>query len=112
MDEKQLSGLADGNCRKYVDRNYELVKNKLKGSFPRLIRDREKTLYKSVRRFTVAVRMPVIHFVTKRKKTKAEKYDLKYIKQVEDHLITEESKLTRGDFVESDSMKTKSNEYF
>ncbi|HSK72410.1 MAG TPA: tetratricopeptide repeat protein, partial [Pyrinomonadaceae bacterium] len=73
--------------------------NKLRERFPRFIRDNKETLYKSVRRSQLkAIRDVCNAYRDEIKKTSSKKYNLDYIKKVEDYLKTEEANLTRGDF--------------
>ncbi len=96
-----LGGLPTEIAGSIVDRNYELVKSKLRDRFPRLIRDNQQTLYKSVRHSQLeAIRDACNAFRDEIKNAKSEKYDLEYIEQIENYLRTEESKLTRGDFID------------
>ncbi|HEY0429868.1 MAG TPA: tetratricopeptide repeat protein [Pyrinomonadaceae bacterium] len=96
-----LGGLPTEIVGSAVDRTYELVKNKLKERFPKIIRDNKKTLFKSVRRSQLkAVRDVCNVYRDEIKGTKSEKNNLEYIKRIEDYLKSEESKLTQGDFID------------
>lgn len=98
-----LGGLPTEIAGSAVDRTYELVKNKLKERFPKVFRDNKKTLFKSVRRSQLkAVRDVCNAYRDEIKETSSEKYNLDYIKKVEDYLTDEESNLTRGDFIDID----------
>lgn len=94
-----LGGLPTEIAGNFVDRNYELIKSKLKERFPRFIRDNKETLYKSVRRSQLkAIRDVCNTYRDEIKETNSEKYNLDYINKVEDYLKIEEAKLTLGDF--------------
>lgn len=94
-----LSGLPTEIAGSIVERYYDIVKDKLKERFPRLIRDNSKTLCKSVRLSQLnAIGDICADYRKEISGQNSETYNLEPIKQIEKYLSDEKAKLTQGNF--------------